>query len=151
NPRDELYKTNYAANSSAVDRLRKELIRSTKGGGEQYVKRHLARGRMLPRERIEMLIDDSSYFLEIAPLAGIGIDNEFVGAGGVGGVGLVSGRECLIIANEATVKGGAVSEIGQLKNRRLSDIGTENHLPSISLVESAGADLPVQAKIFVPG
>ncbi|HEV8482557.1 MAG TPA: carboxyl transferase domain-containing protein, partial [Blastocatellia bacterium] len=82
---------------------------------------------------------------------GVGMENEFVGAGVVGGIGLVCGRECIIIANEATVKGGAVSEIGQLKNRRLSDIGTENRLPSISLVESAGADLPVQAKIFVPG
>ena len=150
-PEDETYGANYAANSSAVERLKAELARSTKGGGEQYVKRHLARGRLLPRERIEMLLDEGSYFLEIAPLAGIGIENEFVGAGVVGGVGLVSGRECLIIANEATVKGGAVSEIGQLKNRRLSDVGTENHLPSISLVESAGADLPVQAKIFVPG
>jgi acetyl-CoA carboxylase carboxyltransferase component len=150
-PQDETYLANYAANSSAVETLKAELVRSTKGGGEQYVKRHLARGRLLPRERIEMLLDEGSYFLEIAPLAGVGIENEFVGAGVVGGIGLVSGRECLIIANEATVKGGAVSEIGQLKNRRLSDVGTENHLPSISLVESAGADLPVQAKIFVPG
>src|SRR5436853_4047405 len=98
-----------------------------------------------------MLLDEGSFFLEIAPLAGVGIQNEFVGAGVVGGVGLVSGRECVIIANEATVKGGAVSEIGQLKNRRLSDVGTENRLPGITLVESAGADLPVQAKIFVPG
>ena len=150
-PQAESYRSNYAANSAAVERLRSELARSTRGGGEQYVKRHLARGKLLPRERIEMLLDEGSYFLEIAPLAGVGMDNEFVGAGVVGGIGLVSGRECIIIANEATVKGGAVSEIGQLKNRRLSDIGTENHLPGISLVESAGADLPVQAKIFVPG
>ncbi len=150
-PNDEAYRTNYTANVSAVERLKAELARSTRGGGEQYVKRHLARGRLLPRERIEMLLDEGSYFLEIAPLAGIGMQNELVGAGVVGGIGLVSGRECIIIANEATVKGGAVSEIGQLKNRRLSDVGTENRLPSISLVESAGADLPVQAKIFVPG
>ena len=151
NPDAESYQANYSANTAAVERLRSELARSTKGGGEQYVKRHLARGRLLPRERIEMLLDEGSYFLEIAPLAGIGIENEFVGAGVVGGIGLVSGRECIIVANEATVKGGAVSEIGQLKNRRLGDVGTENHLPGISLVESAGADLPVQAKIFVPG
>lgn len=150
-PQDDIYRTNYAANAAAVERLRSELSRSTRGGGEQYVKRHLARGRLLPRERIEMLLDEGSYFLEIAPLAGIDMQNEFVGAGVVGGIGLVSGRECIIVANEATVKGGAVSEIGQLKNRRLSDVGTENRLPSISLVESAGADLPVQAKIFVPG
>jgi len=151
NSQSETFKSNYAANLAAVEALRAELVRSTSGGGEQYVKRHLARGKLLPRERIEMLLDEGSYFLEIAPLAGIGIENEFVGAGVVGGIGLVSGRECIIIANEATVKGGAVSEIGQLKNRRLSDIGTQNALPSISLVESAGADLPVQAKIFVPG
>src|ERR1041384_3165857 len=150
-PGDETYQTNYAANSSAVRKLKAELARSTKGGGEQYVKRHLSRGRLLPRDRIEMLLDEGSYFLEIAALAGVGMENEFAGAGVVGGIGLVSGRECIIIANEATVKGGAVSEIGQPKNRRLSDIGTENHLPSISLVESAGAYLPVQAKIFVPG
>ena len=145
------YQSNYAAMQQAVARLGVELSRSTTGGGEKYTQRHLARGKLLPRERVEMLLDEGSYFLEIAPLAGINIENEFVGAGTVGGIGLVEGRECLIIANEATVKGGAVSEIGQLKNRRLSDIGTQNRLPSISLVESAGADLPVQAKIFVPG
>src|SRR5258705_6552540 len=94
-PSDEAYRTNYAANAAAVERLKAELLRSTKGGGEQYVKRHLARGRLLPRERIEMLLDEGSHFLEIAPLAGVGIENEFVGAGVVGGIGLVSGRECL--------------------------------------------------------
>ena len=81
NPQDETYQTNYTANSSAVERLKSELARSTKGGGEQYVKRHLARGRLLPRERIEMLLDEGSYFLEIAPLAGYGMENESPGAG----------------------------------------------------------------------
>jgi 3-methylcrotonyl-CoA carboxylase beta subunit len=89
----ETFQSNYAANLEAVKKLRAELTRSTKGGGEQYVKRHLSRGRLLPRERIEMLLDEGSYFLEIAPLAGIGMENEFVGAGVVGGIGLVSGRE----------------------------------------------------------
>src|SRR5262245_58131444 len=147
----ETYRTNYAANLAGVERLRQELAKSTQGGGAQYVKRHLARGKLLPRERVEMLLDEGSYFLEIAPLAGHGMENEFVGAGVVGGVGLVSGRQCLIVANESTVKGGAVSEIGQRKNARLAEITATNHLPSISLVESAGADLPVQHKIFVPG
>lgn len=145
------YLSNYTSNLAAVEKLRAELRRSTFGGGERYVKRHLAKGKLMPRERIEMLLDEGSYFLEIAPLAGIGIENEFVGAGVVGGLGLVSGRECFIIANEATVKGGAVSEVGQLKNRRFADISMQNGLPTISLVESAGADLPVQHKIFVPG
>lgn len=149
--KSETYQSNYAANRASVERLKDELKRSTLGGGEQYVKRHIARGKLLPRERIEMLLDEGSYFLEIAPLAGVNMEAEFVGAGVVGGVGLVSGRQCFIIANEATVKGGAVSEIGQRKNARLAEIVATNHLPSISLVESAGADLPVQHKIFVPG
>jgi acetyl-CoA carboxylase carboxyltransferase component len=145
------YQSNYAAMQTAVERLRGELKRSTQGGGEKYVKRHVERGRLLPRDRIEMLLDESSYFLEIAPLAGHGMENEFPGAGVIGGVGLVCGRECLITANEATLKGGATSEAGLWKNARLADIARQNHLPSILLVESAGADLPVQSKIFVAG
>jgi acetyl-CoA carboxylase carboxyltransferase component len=145
------YVSNLTSMQEAVLRLQNELHKSTLGGGETYVRRHISRGRLLPRERIELLLDEGSYFLEIAPLAGFGMDGEFVGAGVIGGIGLVSGRECLISANEATVKGGSVSEIGQIKNRRLSDIATENGLPTIFLVESAGADLPIQHKIFVPG
>ncbi|HMZ19065.1 MAG TPA: carboxyl transferase domain-containing protein [Blastocatellia bacterium] len=147
----ESYRNNYAANLASVARLKQELAKATLGGGEQYNQRHLKRGKLLPRERIEMLLDEGSYFLEIAPLAGYGMENEFTGAGVVGGIGLVEGRQCFIIANEATVKGGAVSEIGQRKNARLAEVVATNHLPSISLVESAGADLPVQHKIFVPG
>ena len=151
NAKSESYTANYEANLAAVHRLKAELARATEGGGEAYVKRHLAKGKLLPRERVEMLLDEGSYFLEIAPLAGAGMKNEFTGVGIVGGIGIVAGRDCMIVANEATVKGGAISEIGQIKNRRLSDIGFQNRLPSISLVESAGADLPVQSKIFVPG
>ncbi len=149
--KSDTYQSNYAANLSSVERLREELKKSTVGGGAQYVKRHIARGKLLPRERVEMLLDEGSYFLEIAPLAGYEMENEFVGAGVIGGVGLVSGRVCFIIASESTVKGGAVSEIGQRKNARLAEVVARNHLPSITLVESAGADLPVQHKIFVPG
>jgi acyl-CoA carboxylase subunit beta len=145
------YAANYVAMQAAVERLRAELKRSTEGGGEKYVKRHRERGKLLPRERIEMLLDEGSYFLEIAPLAGYGMENEFPGAGVIGGVGLVCGHECLITANEATAKGGATSEAGLWKNTRLADIARTNHLPGIMLVESAGADLPVQSKIFVAG
>jgi acetyl-CoA carboxylase carboxyltransferase component len=147
----ESYRANYVAMSAAVERLRVELRRSTEGGGEKYVQRHLQRGRLLPRERVEMLLDEGSYFLEIAPLAGIGMDDEIPGARVIGGIGLVSGRECMIIANEATAKGGSTSEAGLWKNRRLAEISLENNLTTILLVESAGADLPVQSKIFVPG
>src|SRR5882724_4953589 len=149
-PQSESYRANYSAMSAAVDRLRIELNRSTEGGGEKYVQRHLERGKLLPRERVEMLLDEGSYFLEIAPLAGIGMD-DIPGARVIGGIGLVSGRECMIIANEATAKGGSTGEAGLWKNRRLAEIALENHLTSILLVESAGADLPVQSKIFVPG
>lgn len=147
----ETYLANYAANRASVARLKAELHKSTLGGGEQYVKRHLTRGKLLPRERVEMLLDEGSYFLEIAPLAGHGMEQEFIGAGVIGGIGIVAGRQCFIIANEATVKGGAISEVGQRKNARLAEIAAVNHLPTITLVESAGADLPVQHKIFVPG
>ena len=137
--------------TAEIDRLRLELKRSTEGGGAKYVERHKARGKLLPRERVEALLDHGSYFLEIAPLAGIGMDGEVPGAGLVGGIGLVEDRECLIIANEATAKGGATGEPGLLKNARLGDIARENRLPVILLVEAAGADLPQQSKVFVPG
>ena len=80
------YQTNYAAMHAAVARLRAELKRSTEGGGEKYVKRHVERGKLLPRDRVEMLLDEGSFFLEIAPLAGHGMENESPGAGVVGGV-----------------------------------------------------------------
>jgi len=137
--------------SQEVERLRAELKRSTEGGGPKYVERHRAKGKLLPRERVEALLDEGSYFLEIAPLAGFGMEGEVPGAGIIGGIGLVEGRECLIIANEATAKGGATGEPGLLKNARLADIARENRLPTILLVEAAGADLPQQAKVFVPG
>ncbi len=146
-----VYQSNYAAMHAAVERLHAELKRSTEGGGEKYVKRHVERGKLLPRHRVEMLLDEDSYFLEVAPLAGHGMENESPGAGVIGGVGLVCGRECLVTANEATLKGGATSEAGLWKNGRLADIARTNHLPSVLLVESAGADLPVQSKIFVAG
>ena len=98
-----------------------------------------------------MLLDEGSYFLEIAPLAGHGMENEFIGVGVVGGVGLVSGRQCLIIANEATVKGGAVSEIGQRKNARDWPRSQRRITSPRSRWSNPPADLPVQHKIFVPG
>ena len=147
----DAYRANYESMSAALERLRQELKRSTEGGGEKYVQRHRERGKLLPRERVELLLDEGSYFLEIAPLAGIDMDDETPGARVIGGIGLVSGRQCLISANEATAKGGSTSEAGLWKNARLADIARENQLPSILLVESAGADLPVQSKIFVPG
>src|SRR5258708_39534364 len=147
----ESYRANYAAMSAAVDRLRIEMKRSTEGGGEKYVQRHLERGKLLPRERVEMLLDEGSYFLEIAPLAGIGMDDEIPGARVIGGIGLVSGRECMVVANEATAKGGSTSEAGLWKNRRLAEVSLQNHLTTILLLGSARAPPPPPHQNFFLG
>src|SRR5258708_31843893 len=112
--------------TAEIEKLRGALRRSTEGGGTKYIERHKAKGKLLPRERVEALLDEGSYFLEIAPLAGYGMEGAVPGAGVVGGVGLVEGRGCLIIAHEATAKGGATGQPRLLKNTRLSDIAREN-------------------------
>jgi acetyl-CoA carboxylase carboxyltransferase component len=145
------YRANEAANRAAVDKLRAALHEATLGGGEKYVARHTAAGKLLPRERIELALDRDSYFLELCPLAGRDVPGHAAGASIVGGIGRVSGVECLITASESTVKGGAISEMSAWKSGRLSDIAEHNRLPSISMIESAGADLPNQSKIFVAG
>lgn len=124
--------------------------RALAGGGEKYAERHRQRGKLMVRERIELLLDRDSAFLELSPLAGYGTD-EPIGAGMVTGVGVVSGIECVISANDPTVKGGSVSPITLRKSRRAMEIAARNRLPLINLTESGGADLPHQAQIFVEG
>ncbi len=145
------YQANRDANLAAVDKLNKALAEATVGGGEKYTSRHKAAGKLLPRERIELLLDRDSYFLEIAALAGKDVPGHTTGAGFLAGIGRVSGVEVAITANDSTVKGGAISELTAWKSGRMNDIAEQNRLPSISLIESAGADLPNQSKIFVPG
>jgi acetyl-CoA carboxylase carboxyltransferase component len=149
--RSETFKKNHEQNLKAVEKLKTELAKANQGGGEKYNQRFRDAGKLLPRERIELLLDKDAYFLELCPLAGSGVRGSSPGASIVGGIGVVSGVECLITASEATVKGGAINEMGMRKSARLADIATENALPSISLIESAGADLPAQEKIFVWG
>ena len=120
------------------------------GGGEKYVERHHARGKLLPRERIELLVDPGSAFLELSPLAGWGSDFT-VGASVVTGIGVIEGVECMITANDPTVKGGASNPWTVKKIFRASQIAEENRLPTVALVESGGADLPTQKEIFIPG
>jgi len=120
------------------------------GGGERSIERHRKRGKLLPRERIELLIDPGSAFLELSPLAGWGSDFT-VGASVVCGIGVVEGVECMITANDPTVKGGASNPWTLKKGFRAAQIAEENNLPTISLVESGGADLPTQKDIFIPG
>src|SRR6188472_3952564 len=120
------------------------------GGGEKYVERHHSRGKLMPRERIELLIDPGSAFLELSPLAGWGSDFA-VGASVVTGIGVVSGVECMVIANDPTVRGGASNPWTVKKLFRAAQIARENRLPTVNLVESGGADLPTQKEIFIPG
>jgi acetyl-CoA carboxylase carboxyltransferase component len=150
-PDSEQFRANREANLAALARVEAALAASRAGGGEKYAARHLAKGKLLPRQRVELLLDRDSYLLELCPLAGHQVSGHTPGASIIAGIGLVSGVECLITANDSTVKGGAVSEYGVAKTLRLAEIAAENRLPSISMTESAGADLPNQHKIFVPG
>ena len=118
--------------------------------GAKYVERHHARGKLTARERIELLLDEGSAFLELMPLAAWGTDFP-VGASLVVGIGVVEGVECLISANDPTVKGGALNPYSLRKSFRAAEIAQQNNMPSINLTESGGADLPTQKDIFIPG
>ena len=141
---------NRAAMLEKLEALDAEHAKAVAGGGEKYVARHRERGKLTARERIELLLDPGSAFLELSPLAGWGSDFT-VGASVVTGIGVVSGVECLISANDPTVKGGASNPWTVKKIFRAAQIAQENNLPTISLVESGGADLPTQKEIFIPG
>jgi acetyl-CoA carboxylase carboxyltransferase component len=128
----------------------RQLALANGGGGESYVARHHQRGKLLARERVELLLDPDSPFLELSPLAAWGTDYA-VGASVVTGIGVVEGTEVLIQAHDPTVRGGAVNPYGAKKQGRASQIAAENRLPVVNLVESGGADLPTQSEIFIPG
>jgi acyl-CoA carboxylase subunit beta len=141
---------NAVAMRARLAELDEALAAAVAGGGPRYAKRHHERGKLLPRERIELLLDRDAPFLELCPVAGWGTDFP-VGAGVVGGIGVVEGVACVIIANDPTVRGGAVNPYGLKKTVRLNQIAAENRLPLVNLVESGGADLPSQSEIFIPG
>jgi acetyl-CoA carboxylase carboxyltransferase component len=130
--------------------LEAEHAKAVAGGGEKYVERHHRRGKLMPRERIELLVDPGSAFLELSPLAGWGSDFT-VGASVVTGIGVIEGVECMITANDPSVKGGASNPWTVKKIFRASQVAEENNLPTVALVESGGADLPTQKEIFIPG
>ncbi|BCB80381.1 carboxyl transferase domain-containing protein [Phytohabitans flavus] len=149
-PRHPSYPQNRGAMLERLAELDTALGAARGGGGEKYVTRHHARGKLLPRERIELLLDQDAPFLELSPVAAWGTDFP-VGASVVTGIGVVEGVECVIIANDPTVRGGAVNPYTLKKTRRAGEIALTNRLPLINLVESGGADLPSQAEIFIPG
>jgi acetyl-CoA carboxylase carboxyltransferase component len=139
-----------SALSAKLGELEGELDKAAAGGGPKYIDRHHDRGKLTARERIELLIDADSPFLELCPLAAWGSDFQ-VGASLVVGIGVVSGVECLLVANDPTVKGGTSNPWTLRKILRANQIAFENRLPVISLVESGGADLPTQKEVFIPG
>jgi acyl-CoA carboxylase subunit beta len=144
------YRANREAQLALLRQHDEQLDLARAGGGPRYAERHRARGRLLARERIELLLDRDAYFLELSPLAAWG--TEFtVGASLVTGIGVVSGVECILIAHDPTVRGGAANPYSLRKSLRALEIARRNRLPVINLVESGGADLPTQSEIFVPG
>ncbi|GAA0814548.1 acyl-CoA carboxylase subunit beta [Spirilliplanes yamanashiensis] len=135
---------------AALGEVAAETATAVAGGGATAVARHHDRGKLTARERIELLLDEDAPFLELAALAGYGSDFA-VGGSVVAGIGVVSGVECLLIANDPTVKGGASNPWSLRKTLRMHDIALQNRLPVVSLVESGGADLPTQREVFIPG
>ena len=145
--------TSFAENTEAqralVDELRQRLAAAALGGPERSRERHLARGKLLPRDRVDQLLDTGSPFLEIAPLAAEGLYGGVCpGAGLIAGIGMVHGRQVLVICNDATVKGGTYYPMTVKKHLRAQEIALENHLPCIYLVDSGGAFLPKQDEVF---
>ena len=143
------YKANQTANQGLVAELRENIQAVKKGGGEEAVQRHRARNKLLARERIERLLDAGSPFMELSPLAAWELyDGKAPAAGLVTGIGTVHGREVMVIANDATVKGGTYYPITVKKHLRAQEIALQNHLPCVYLVDSGGAFLPMQDEVF---
>ncbi len=149
-PASETFRRNRAAMLERISRLEELQAEAALGGGERYVRRHHDRGKLLARERIELLLDPDAPFLELSTVAAAGT-GWVTGASVVVGIGVVSGVECVIVASDPTAKGGAINAIGLRKGLRAYEIADRNRLPLVYLVESGGADLPNQAEIFVPG
>src|SRR5580692_4023002 len=147
--RSDEFRANAAAMTGLVAELRETVDAIRQGGGEAARERHLSRGKLLPRDRIRTLIDPLSPFLEVGQLAAHGMyGGEVPSAGIITGIGRVSGRECMIVANDATVKGGTYFPITVKKHLRAQEIARKNNLPCIYLVDSGGAFLPMQDDIF---
>ena len=149
-PHSPTYIEAVAAMRTKLAELDTELAKALAGGGPKYVQRHHARGKLTARERIELLIDEDSPFLELCALAGYGTEFH-VGASVVTGIGVIEDTECMLVAHDPTVKGGTSNPWTLKKVLRANKIALENQLPVISLVESGGADLPTQKEIFIPG
>ena len=148
-PSTEGFRRNSAAHAALVEDLREHLATAALGGDERSRERHKARGKLLPRERVDALVDPASPFLELSPLAAHGLyDGDAPAAGIITGVGRVSGREVVIVANDATVKGGTYYPMTVKKHLRAQEVALHNNLPCVYLVDSGGAFLPKQDEVF---
>jgi len=146
---DPVAQARAAHNRALVEELRAKVAQAALGGNEKSRERHTARGKLLPRDRVERLLDPGSPLLEVGQLAADGVYGEDIpGAGIITAIGRVSGRPCMIVANDATVKGGTYYPLTVKKHLRAQEIAEANHLPCIYLVDSGGANLPHQAEVF---
>jgi 3-methylcrotonyl-CoA carboxylase beta subunit len=149
NQKSQEYQSNTEGMKMLVNDLKNIVAKLALGGGEVARKKHLARGKLLPRDRVNLLLDPGTPFLEFSQLAAYGMyDNAAPGAGVISGIGRISGRKCVIVCNDATVKGGTYYPISVKKHLRAQEIAAENHLPCIYLVDSGGANLPNQDEVF---
>jgi len=149
NRRDDDFVTRDRHHRELAQALRDTLEQTVLGGAQKYRDRHVARGKLLPRERVRTLLDPGSPFLEVAPLAAHGMyNNDAPGAGLIAGIGRVNGTECMVVANDATVKGGTYYPMTVKKHLRAQEIALENNLPCIYMVDSGGAFLPLQDEVF---
>ena len=148
-PNSQGFKANAQAMADLVAELREKTLVAAKGGSERAREKHLKRGKLLSRDRVQRLLDPGSPFLELSALAANGMyEGDVHGAGMITGIGRVSGRECMIVCNDATVKGGTYYPMTVKKHLRAQEIARENRLPCIYLVDSGGANLPHQAEVF---
>ncbi|MCL6678397.1 methylcrotonoyl-CoA carboxylase [Sphingomonas sp. RG327] len=145
----EEFRSRYDHNRALVEKLRADVADAAKGGSEKHRERHVSRGKLLPRDRVERLLDPGSPFLEIGQLAACDMyEGEVPGAGLIAGIGRVSGKQAMIVCNDATVKGGTYYPLTVKKHLRAQEIAEQNRLPCIYLVDSGGANLPHQAEVF---
>src|SRR5207302_7831720 len=148
-PRSPAFEENAAHHRALAADLRRQVAAVAEGGGADAQKKHVGRGKLLPRERVRALLDPGAPFLELSQLAALGMyDNEAPGAGLITGIGRVSGRECVVVCNDATVKGGTYFPITVKKHLRAQAIARQNRLPCVYLVDSGGANLPNQDEVF---
>ncbi|WP_399679527.1 carboxyl transferase domain-containing protein, partial [Xenophilus sp.] len=149
NPRSEEFQANAQAMRALVDDLRTQFAKVEQGGGEAARAKHTARGKLLPRERVSRLLDPGTPFLELSPLAAHGMyKGDAPGAGLIAGIGRVNGVDCMVVCNDATVKGGTYYPMTVKKHLRAQEIAQQNRLPCIYLVDSGGANLPNQDEVF---